>query len=34
MPTINQLLKIKRLRKVRKKKAVTLGGCPQKKVYA
>lgn len=31
MPTINQLLKIKRLRKVRKKKAVTLGGCPQKK---
>lgn len=31
MPTINQLLRKKRSRKIRKKKAVALGGCPQKK---
>jgi len=31
MPTINQLLRTKRSRKIRKKKAVALGGCPQKK---
>jgi small subunit ribosomal protein S12 len=31
MPTINQLLKKKRLKKFRSSKTVTLGGCPQKK---
>lgn len=31
MPTINQLLKKRRLKKIKKSKAVTLGGCPQKK---
>jgi small subunit ribosomal protein S12 len=31
MPTVNQLLKFKRLRKRRKKRTVALGGCPQKK---
>ena len=31
MPTINQLLKNPRSNKIKKFKAVTLGGCPQKK---
>jgi small subunit ribosomal protein S12 len=31
MPTINQLLKNKRSKKIKKSKAVSLGGCPQKK---
>jgi len=31
MPTINQLLNKKRQRKVKKSRAVGLGGCPQKK---
>jgi small subunit ribosomal protein S12 len=31
MPTINQLVKYKRKRKIKKSKAVGLGGCPQKK---
>lgn len=31
MPTINQLLKTKRLGKKRKKRTAALGGCPQKK---
>ena len=31
MPTINQLLKNIRSRKIKKCKVVTLGGCPQKK---
>jgi small subunit ribosomal protein S12 len=31
MPTINQLVKYKRKRKIKKPKAVGLGGCPQKK---
>jgi small subunit ribosomal protein S12 len=31
MPTINQLLKKKRLKKIKKSKTASLGGCPQKK---
>lgn len=31
MPTINQLLKTKRSKKIKKSKTVTLGSCPQKK---
>jgi small subunit ribosomal protein S12 len=31
MPTINQLLKKKRSKKIRKSKAVSLGSCPQKR---
>ena len=31
MPTINQLLKKKRSKKLRSSKTVTLGSCPQKK---